>query len=726
MIRTSFLSQGRRAAAYASALLLFFMAAVAAWTPAAAADEHAGAPGAPLTGEAAVAELKAGGQYAGLQAAYMAAIGAFSQQAYLKADNGEASDAFGNAVAVDGDTAVVGAPDENSWAGAAYVFVRTGTVWVQQAYLKADNAEGQDNFGSSVAISGDTIVVGAPGEASIANTVNGDGSDNSAPAAGAAYVFVRSGATWTQQAYLKADNAEEGDDFGYEVAISGHTIVVGAYHEDSAANTINGDGSDNSASRSGAAYVFVRSGTSWTQQAYLKADNGEAEDYFGSSVAISGDTIVVGASGEDSAANTVNGDGSDNNADNAGAAYVFVRSGTTWTQQAYLKADNVEALDSFGDPVAIAEDTIVVGVAFEGGIDNNAPWSGAAYVFERSGTAWTQQAYLKADNAASGDGFGHSVAISGETIVVGAPDEDSTANMVNGDGSDNSASSSGAAYVFVRSGAAWTQQAYLKAGNAEAGDFFGYAAAISGDTVVVATPMEDSAATTVNGDGSDNSAPGAGAAYVFVPTVVLPLQVSVSGSGSVSSSPGGIDCGITCTASFIAGTPVTLTATAGVTATFAGWSGACTGTDTCAVTMDAARQVTATFAVQSNPLTATLTSQCVGQYITYTLVVTNTGAGPQQVRMTGSLPADSDLVESNGSFQPGGDFGTGVVTLNVPALGPGSSSSLVWVVKMRDVVGDIVSSAAVSNGTLNLELDATNKIYRVFLMKLFKDGRLIQ
>jgi hypothetical protein len=165
---------------------------------------------------------------------------------------------------------------------------------VQQAYLKASNAEADDQFGFSVAISGDTLVVGAWGEDSSATGVNGNQSDNSAGSSGAAYVFVRSGTTWTQQAYLKASNAAGDDGFGCSVAISGDTVVVGAANEDSSATGVNGDGTNNGSNGSGAAYVFVRSGTSWSQQAYLKASNTDVGDAFGTKVAISGDTLVVG------------------------------------------------------------------------------------------------------------------------------------------------------------------------------------------------------------------------------------------------------------------------------------------------------------------------------------------------------------------------------------------------------------------------------------------------
>ena len=173
-----------------------------------------------------------------------------------------------------------------------------------------------------MAISGDTVVVGAVDEASSATGVNGNGLDDSARGAGAAYVFFRSGGSWTQQAYLKASNTGAGDAFGFSVAISGDTVVVGAVGEASNATGVNGNGGDNSADEAGAAYVFVRSGGSWTQQAYLKASNTGAGDQFGASVAIFGDTVVVGAYGEDSNATGVNGNEGDNSAADAGAAYV--------------------------------------------------------------------------------------------------------------------------------------------------------------------------------------------------------------------------------------------------------------------------------------------------------------------------------------------------------------------------------------------------------------------
>ena len=174
-----------------------------------------------------------------------------------------------------------------------------------------------------MAVSGDTVVVGAVFEDSNATGINGDQTDNSATDAGAAYVFVRNGTTWSQQAYLKASNTDAGDVFGFSVAISGDTVVVGASFEASNATGVNGDQTDNSAPQAGAAYVFVRNGTTWSQQAYLKASNTDAGDFFGDSVAVSGDTVVVGAPRESSSATGVNGDQTNNSAASAGAAYIF-------------------------------------------------------------------------------------------------------------------------------------------------------------------------------------------------------------------------------------------------------------------------------------------------------------------------------------------------------------------------------------------------------------------
>jgi hypothetical protein len=331
---------------------------------------------------------------------------------------------------------------------------------LQQAYLKASNTDASDRFGWQVSVSGDTVVVGAPRESSNANGVNGNQSNNSFAEAGAAYVFTRSGTAWTQQAYLKASNTDLADHFGYAVAVHGDTIVVGAIDESSNSTGVDGSQANNLSSSSGAAYVFVRTGTTWTQQAYLKASNTGVADRFGVGVSVSGDTIVVGAFGESSNAVGVNGNQADNSSSSAGAAYVFVRTGTTWTQQAYLKASNTGANDWFGLSVSLSGNTVVIGAMQEDsdatGVNGSgtdvATESGAAYVFTRSGTTWGQEAYLKASNTDSGDVFGASVSAYGDTVVVGAHQEASSATGVNGNQSDDSAPQAGAAYVFVRGG----------------------------------------------------------------------------------------------------------------------------------------------------------------------------------------------------------------------------------------------------------------------------------
>jgi hypothetical protein len=488
------------------------------------------------------------------------ACAAVAQQAYVKASNTDAGDEFGRSVAVWGDTMVIGAAAEDSQAsgiggdggddslldsGAAYVFVRNGSTWTQQAYLKASNPGSEDHFGFSVAIHADTIVVGAYREDSGSAGVNGNPFDESATDSGAAYVFVRVGSTWTQQAYLKASNPGNSDQFGRAVAVHGDTVLVGSWFEDSNASGVNGNPADESSADSGAAYVFVRNGSSWAQQAYLKASNNGAGDRFGGfQVAISEHTAVVGAYLEDSNAIGVNGNQASNSADASGAAYVFVRSGSTWTQQAYLKASNTGAGDWFGCAAAISGDTIVCGAyredAFTVGVDgdgsgNGAPDSGAAYVFVRNGSTWTQQAYLKATNTWPNDWFGYSVATSGETIVVGAIQEDSGAVGVNGNQADNGADSAGAAYVFARDGSTWSFHSYLKASNTGGNDLFGYSAGVSGDTVALGAIGEDSIATGVNGDGGNDGASGAGAAYVFT----VPCGGTISSFGAACTGSGG-------------------------------------------------------------------------------------------------------------------------------------------------------------------------------------------
>ena len=484
-------------------------------------------------------------------ARYPVTVDPIAQQAYIKASNTDAYDNFGYSIAMSGDTVVVGAPGEDSSAvtvnpgaageanndaadvGAAYVFVRLFGAWRQQAYLKAFRHGLFDIFGTSVAISGDTIAVGAIGE-----NVR----------AGSVYVFVRNAAgIWTQQSYLKAPYQDALDEFGTSVSLSGDTLVVGAPGEGSDATVVNGDQANNRAPGAGAAYVFARASGVWTQQAYLKASNAQAYDGFGVSVAISADTIVAGARHEASAATGINGNQLDNSANDAGAAYVFVRQGAVWSQQAYLKASNADPRDQFGHAVAISGDSIAVGARCEGSAypgvngnqsDNSAFAAGAVYIFVRSGTSWAQQAYIKASVPGADDQFGFHLSLSGNTLVVGAPQEKSNAKGVDGNQLDNSLTEAGAVYVFSRAGDLWTQQSYLKASNTTADDRFGQAVSVSGDTIAVGADHEDSNATGLSGNQADTSATDAGAAYIFtIPPDQPKTTLSFSATEVLAGSP---------------------------------------------------------------------------------------------------------------------------------------------------------------------------------------------
>lgn len=356
------------------------------------------------------------------------------------------SERVGRSVTIDGDWMVVGAPGNSE--GSAYVFRRddAGTPndgsddrWLLSEQLKADDAASGDNFGESVSIHGDTIVVGSYRD------------DDAGVDSGSAYVFARSGTSWTQQAKLTAADAAAGDRFGRAVSVNGDSIVVGSYLDDDA-------GTD-----SGSAYVFTRSGTTWTQQAKLTADNAAAGDTFGWSVTIDGDTVVVGSR---------DGDGVDTD---SGAAYVFTRTGTTWSQQARLIGADGRSNDSFGASVAIDGDNLVVGASQNRGVPGTP--TGSAYVFSRTGTTWTQQAKLVGSDAAGNDFFGGTVGISGDRIVVGSTLHDGVAT------------DSGAAYVFTRQGTGWTQQSKLTATDGAVGDSFG-TVAISGDHIAIGSQRD--------------------------------------------------------------------------------------------------------------------------------------------------------------------------------------------------------------------------------------------
>jgi hypothetical protein len=472
-------------------------------------------------------------------------------EAYLKASNTRSFAYFGGSMAIsaDGNTLVVSGSEDSSSAsginadggdtsainaGAVYVFTRAGTAWSQQAYIKASNARADSYFGCSVAISsdGNTLAVGAYGESSGASGVGADPTDTSAAGAGAVYVFTRNGATWSQQVYIKASTARAGAHFGTSVTMSsdGNTLGAGAIYESSNAKGIGGSEADTSAAGAGAAYVFTRAGVAWSQQAYIKASNTRTNAYFGV-VALSGDgnTFAVGSTGEMSNATTIGGDQTDTSYGGAGAIYVFTRAGTAWSQQQYIKAFNTRPQAEFGNSVALSSDgntmaagafqesSSATGVGGDAG-DQNGFKSGAAYVFSRAGTAWSQSAYVKASNTRVFGQFGIALTLSpeGDALLVGSPGESSPATGIDGNEADASASNAGAAYLFARAGV-WTQIAYLKATNTRANMQLGEAVAVSShaQTIVIGAQSETSNATGVNGNQNDTSLTNAGSAYVY-------------------------------------------------------------------------------------------------------------------------------------------------------------------------------------------------------------------
>jgi hypothetical protein len=399
-------------------------------------------------------------------------------------------------------------------------------VLQETAYLKASNTDSGDLFGISHSVSGHTLAVGGLYEDSATAGVNGNQDDNSLMDSGAVYVFRRSNGNWSQEAYIKASNPDALDRFGQRVALDGDVLAVTAGGEDSAASGVNADESDNDAAESGAVYIFRRTNGNWVQEAYVKPQNPDTTDQFGWSLDVSADTVVVGAPEEDSSATGIDGDGTNDLAQNSGAAYVFRHDGQSWVQEAYIKASNAEFGDFFGRSVAIDADTIVVAASGEdsasSGVDgdqtnNGIGGSGAAYVFTRVGTTWTQAAYLKASNPGGDDklGWRNELSISGDMIAVAASLEDSNATDINGDQLDNSAADSGAVYVLSRDSNEWSQVAYIKAPNAEAGDQFGFETVILGDRLVVSAVGEDSGALGIGADQSSNTHERAGAVFVF-------------------------------------------------------------------------------------------------------------------------------------------------------------------------------------------------------------------
>jgi predicted porin len=396
--------------------------------------------------------------------------------------------------------------------------------FAQQAYIKASNTGQSDRFGFSVALSGNTLAVGAPGEKSSATGIDGNQDNNSLTDAGAVYVFTRNNSQWSQQAYLKASNTGNDDRFGSSIALFNNTLAVGAPGEKSSATGIDGNQDNNSLTDAGAVYVFTRNNSQWGQQAYLKASNTDNDDRFGSSIALFDSTLAVGAPGEDSNAAGIDGNQDNNSLSDSGAVYVFTRNDSQWSQQAYVKASNTGNEDRFGSSIALFNSTLAVGAPGEdsnaSGINgnqgnNSLNDAGAGYLFTRNNSQWSQQAYVKASNTGNNDRFGSSIALFDSSLAVGAPGEDSNTTGIDADQGNNSLTDAGAVYVFTRNNSQWSQQAYIKASNTGDSDLFGTSVALCDDTLAVGATGEDSQATGINGNQGDNSLTDTGAVYAF-------------------------------------------------------------------------------------------------------------------------------------------------------------------------------------------------------------------
>ena len=467
----------------------------------------------------------------------------FLQITFIKASTTGQNDRFGEALAMDGDTMVVGVPEEDSGAtgvggneldnsvissGAAFVFVRDGATWRQQAYLKSPAPDADDRFGTSVAISGDLIVIGAPEEDSNAIGVGGNPLNNAAAQSGAAFVYRRTGGAWQFEAYLKPSNTVGGTvgKFGQAVAIDGTTIAVGALAEDGTGSGANPAqvANGNQAGDSGAAYVFVRTGTTWTQQAYLKGFASDPGDQFGCALDIDGDLLAVGARNEDGNGVGTSGDPANDSVFASGAVFTFVRNGTTWSTDAYIKASNREVGDEFGSCVALDGELLAVTALFEDSLaagvdgnqlDNSAQNSGAVYAFARVGGQWIQEGYIKASNPDNDDRFGEALALHDGLLLVGTSLEDSAAAGLDA-AQGNGGFSVGAAYLYTRVDGVWFHSRYMKASNARNSGLFGSGVGISPLGIVVAGAGYSSGSTGINGSqGSIGNFAGHGAVYTF-------------------------------------------------------------------------------------------------------------------------------------------------------------------------------------------------------------------
>ncbi|UCC29788.1 MAG: FG-GAP repeat protein [Phycisphaerales bacterium] len=343
----------------------------------------------------------------------------WAEETKLTASDAACGDHFGYAVSISGYVVAVGALGKDQGAlsdcGVVYIFRRDGTTWLQEQKLTAPNPAQGDNFGESVALNGNAALVGVPGD-----------NCSSEGYCGSAYVYRFDGTGWVQEANLIATDGATGDSFGKSVSISGDTAIVGAVGDDCV------DGS-----ACGSAYVFTREETTWDQDAKLTASDRAQGDWFGKSVSVSGDQVVVGAYSDDCAGGP-----------DCGSAYVFRRNGSTWVQEIKLVASDAAQGDLFGNSVSIDGDVAIVGAMFDDCV--NGLNCGAAYIFQRNSNGtpsdraddfWEEMDKLVASDPGENDYFGHSVAVAGDVIMAGADGDDDACP-------GNPACNSGSVFVY--------------------------------------------------------------------------------------------------------------------------------------------------------------------------------------------------------------------------------------------------------------------------------------
>lgn len=389
---------------------------------------------------------------------------------------------FGQAVCIDGDYAIVGAPTY-SGAGSAYIYHYNGSSWdFVQKLAPGDLASG-DNFGSSVSISGDYAIVSAPHQTLWKGSV---------------YIFLNSGGTWSQVQKITASDGASNYQFGYSVSVSNNYAVIGTHPQ---------------VARNGVAYIFENDGGTWSQAYKALASDGATSDRFGYSVSISGDYALIGAYEEDHDAS------GGNQITSAGSAYLFYRSGGTWSQIQKLVASDRATDDNFGKAVSISGNNLVVGAYREDHDDTGASYiwnTGSVYVFKNNSGYWTESQKLIASDRAYGDYFGSAVSISGDHIVIGADSEDEDASGA------NTQSSAGSAYIFVNDAGTWSQDQKVVASDRAANDHFGFADAVSGSHALIGANYEDQDAS----GGSTKNASGSAYLYYAAPDVSLPVSLT--------------------------------------------------------------------------------------------------------------------------------------------------------------------------------------------------------